>query len=36
LVHAPLLRDDVSFQTLANEKENAPLEHNPGAYSVGK
>jgi hypothetical protein len=23
-------------QTLANEKEYAPLEHNPGAYSMGK
>jgi hypothetical protein len=23
-------------QTLAIEKEYAPLEHNPGAYSVGK
>jgi hypothetical protein len=23
-------------ETLAIEKEYAPLEHNPGAYSVGK
>jgi hypothetical protein len=27
---------DLLFQTLAIEKEYAPLEHNPGAYSVGK
>jgi hypothetical protein len=26
----------ISNQTLAIEKEYAPLEHIPGAYSVGK
>jgi hypothetical protein len=28
--------DPLLPETLAIEKEYAPLEHNPGAYSVGK